>query len=43
VAADEDKAEEAEFIMLRDAQVVFEGPASELRTSGDPYIRLFLA
>ncbi|HEY7189931.1 MAG TPA: ATP-binding cassette domain-containing protein [Vicinamibacterales bacterium] len=43
VAADERKAEEAEFLMLRDGVVAFEGSASELRASRDPYIRDFLS
>jgi phospholipid/cholesterol/gamma-HCH transport system ATP-binding protein len=41
--ADEQKAEEAEFIMLKDGLVAFEGTASELRASADPYIRTFLS
>ena len=41
--ADAAKAEEAEFVMLRDGIVAFEGSASELRTSNDPYIRSFLS
>lgn len=36
------KADEAEFIMLRDAGVVFEGNATEFRNSTDPYLRMFL-
>ena len=32
-AADEEKSDEAEFIMLRDGDIVFEGPAGELRRS----------
>ncbi len=43
VAADADKSEEAEFIMLRDGQIVFEGHAEELRHSTDPYLRTFLS
>ena len=43
VPASEDKCEEAEFLMLRDARVVFEGHASELRGSRDPYIHSFLS
>jgi phospholipid/cholesterol/gamma-HCH transport system ATP-binding protein len=42
-AADTDKCEEAEFIMLRDGDVVFEGHASQLRQSTDPYLRSFLS
>ena len=41
--ADEDKAEEAEFIMLRDGRINFEGPAGELKRSSDPYIKKFLS
>jgi phospholipid/cholesterol/gamma-HCH transport system ATP-binding protein len=37
------KADEAEFIMLKDGFVCFEGNASELRASSDPYIRQFLS
>jgi phospholipid/cholesterol/gamma-HCH transport system ATP-binding protein len=32
-----------EFLMLRDGQVVFEGSAAGLRSSGDAYIREFLS
>jgi phospholipid/cholesterol/gamma-HCH transport system ATP-binding protein len=42
-AADAGKADQAEFIMLRDGLVCFEGNASELRASSDPYIRQFLS
>jgi phospholipid/cholesterol/gamma-HCH transport system ATP-binding protein len=42
-AASEQKADEAEFIMLRDGLVAFEGNATELRTSHDSYIRTFLS
>jgi phospholipid/cholesterol/gamma-HCH transport system ATP-binding protein len=40
-----DKADEAEFIMLRDGGIAFEGNASELRaiTKKDPYIEAFLS
>jgi phospholipid/cholesterol/gamma-HCH transport system ATP-binding protein len=39
------KADEAEFIMLRDGQIAFEGNAAELRESAgkDPYIHQFLS
>jgi phospholipid/cholesterol/gamma-HCH transport system ATP-binding protein len=39
------KADEAEFIMLRDAGIVFEGNASELRefAKRDPYVHAFLS
>ena len=41
--ADEDKSEEAEFIMLKDGLIVFEGPAGELKRSTDPYLKTFLS
>jgi phospholipid/cholesterol/gamma-HCH transport system ATP-binding protein len=41
--ADPQKVDEAEFIMLKDGVVHFEGNASELRASTDPYIRKFLS
>jgi len=41
--ADPKKSDEAEFIMLKDGVVCFEGNASELRASSDPYIRQFLS
>jgi phospholipid/cholesterol/gamma-HCH transport system ATP-binding protein len=41
--ADEKKAEEAEFIMLKDGRIHFEGHAAELRASRDPYLRSFLS
>jgi phospholipid/cholesterol/gamma-HCH transport system ATP-binding protein len=37
------KCDEAEFIMLRDGLVSFEGNAAELRASRDEYIRTFLS
>jgi len=39
------KADEAEFIMLRDGKIAFEGNASELREvqKNDPYIEAFLS
>jgi phospholipid/cholesterol/gamma-HCH transport system ATP-binding protein len=43
VPADAKKAEEAEFIMLKDGRIHFEGHAAELRASKDPYIRAFLS
>jgi phospholipid/cholesterol/gamma-HCH transport system ATP-binding protein len=42
VPADADKAEEAEFMMLRSGLVVFEGTAAQLRASKDAYLRSFL-
>ena len=41
--ADAEKRAEADFIMLRDARVAFEGTAAELRQSTDPYLRTFLS
>jgi phospholipid/cholesterol/gamma-HCH transport system ATP-binding protein len=41
--ATEHKSEEAEFIMLRDGRIVFEGPAGELKRSTDPYLKTFLS
>jgi phospholipid/cholesterol/gamma-HCH transport system ATP-binding protein len=43
--ADPRKADEAEFIMLRDGVIAFEGNASELRAIAgrDPYIQAFLS
>jgi phospholipid/cholesterol/gamma-HCH transport system ATP-binding protein len=41
--ADPVKSEEAEFVMLREGLVAFEGSASELRAAKDPYIRSFLS
>jgi phospholipid/cholesterol/gamma-HCH transport system ATP-binding protein len=40
-----DKSEEAEFIMLKDGRIHFEGNASELRAvaATDPYIQTFLS
>jgi phospholipid/cholesterol/gamma-HCH transport system ATP-binding protein len=43
VDADEHKADEAEFIMLKDGRIHFEGNASELRSASDPYLRAFLS
>ena len=43
VSADPKKCDEAEFIMLKDGRVLFEGNAAELRASTDPYIRTFLS
>jgi phospholipid/cholesterol/gamma-HCH transport system ATP-binding protein len=41
--AAEEKSEEAEFIMLRDGLIVFEGPAGDLKRSTDPYLKTFLS
>ena len=37
------KMEEAEFMMLKDGLIIFEGTADELRASKDPYIQAFLS
>jgi phospholipid/cholesterol/gamma-HCH transport system ATP-binding protein len=42
VPAGTEKVEEAEFLMLRDGFISFEGTATELRASADPYLRTFL-
>jgi phospholipid/cholesterol/gamma-HCH transport system ATP-binding protein len=42
-AADQQKSEEAEFIMLKDGNIIFEGPAGELKRSSDPYLQTFLS
>lgn len=43
IPADQSKANEAEFLMLKDSQIYFEGTAAELRASNDPYVRRFLS
>jgi phospholipid/cholesterol/gamma-HCH transport system ATP-binding protein len=43
VPAGERKEREAEFVMLRDGRLVFEGDADALRRSGDEYLREFLS
>src|SRR6267143_3819130 len=43
VPADAHKAEQAEFMMLRDGFIVFEGDAGELRHSEDEYLKKFLS
>jgi phospholipid/cholesterol/gamma-HCH transport system ATP-binding protein len=43
IAADEKKSEEAEFIMLKDGRISFEGHAAELRASTDTYLKTFLS
>jgi phospholipid/cholesterol/gamma-HCH transport system ATP-binding protein len=42
-AADAQKADEAEFLMIKEGVVAFEGSASELRAATDPYIKSFLS
>jgi len=41
--ADEEKVEQADFVMIREGRVAFEGTAWELRNSKDPYLRTFLS
>jgi phospholipid/cholesterol/gamma-HCH transport system ATP-binding protein len=41
--ADEYKCEEAEFIMLKDGRIAFEGHAAELRAASDSYLKTFLS
>jgi phospholipid/cholesterol/gamma-HCH transport system ATP-binding protein len=43
VRATRQKEREAEFIMLRDGVIIFEGDADALRSSTDPYIKSFLS
>ncbi|MEQ1759110.1 MAG: ATP-binding cassette domain-containing protein [Vicinamibacterales bacterium] len=43
VPADEQKSDEAEFIMLRNGVLAFEGNAQELRSATDPYLKTFLS
>ena len=41
--ASREKEREAEFIMLRDGLICFEGDADALRGSKDPYLKEFLS
>jgi phospholipid/cholesterol/gamma-HCH transport system ATP-binding protein len=41
--APQDKVEEADFVMLREGRIVFEGSAAELRTTSDPYLSEFMS
>jgi phospholipid/cholesterol/gamma-HCH transport system ATP-binding protein len=41
--ADEKKEREAEFMMLKDGRICFEGDAEQLKASDDPYLREFLS
>jgi phospholipid/cholesterol/gamma-HCH transport system ATP-binding protein len=43
VPANAQKSDEAEFIMLKEGLVSFEGNAAELRASKDPYLKQFLS
>ena len=42
-AAGQDKVEQADFVMIREGRVTFEGTAEELRHSKDPYLQTFLS
>ena len=41
--ATEAKLNEADFVMLKDGDIHFEGSADELRSSTDPYLQMFLS
>jgi phospholipid/cholesterol/gamma-HCH transport system ATP-binding protein len=43
VPASREKEREAEFIMIKDGSICFEGDADALRASEDPYLRTFLS
>jgi phospholipid/cholesterol/gamma-HCH transport system ATP-binding protein len=43
VSATPEKLAQTEFVMLRDGLIHFEGTASELRATNDPYLELFLS
>jgi len=43
IPANAEKCDEAEFIMLKEGLITFEGNAAELRSSKDPYIQTFLS
>ncbi len=43
VEASAAKIEQADFVMIRDGRVAFEGTAGELRSSTDPYLQKFLS
>jgi phospholipid/cholesterol/gamma-HCH transport system ATP-binding protein len=43
IPATPEKADEAEFIMLKDGAIAFEGNADQLRHSSDPYLKTFLS
>ena len=42
-AAGQEKIEQADFVMIREGRVAFEGTAEELRHSKDPYLQKFLS
>ena len=41
--AAQEKIEQADFVMIKEGQVAFEGTAEELRHSRDPYLQTFLS
>ena len=43
VEAAQEKVEQADFVMIREGRVAFEGTAADLRTSKDPYLQTFLS
>jgi phospholipid/cholesterol/gamma-HCH transport system ATP-binding protein len=43
VNAAHEKIEQADFVMIREGRVAFEGTAEELRRSKDPYLQTFLS
>jgi phospholipid/cholesterol/gamma-HCH transport system ATP-binding protein len=43
VQAAQEKIEQADFVMIKEGQVHFEGTAEELRRSNDPYLQTFLS
>jgi phospholipid/cholesterol/gamma-HCH transport system ATP-binding protein len=43
VEAAQEKIEQADFVMIREGRVAFEGTAADLRTSRDPYLQTFLS
>lgn len=43
IPADPQKVEEAEFIVLKDGRIFFEGNATELRATKDPYLHTYLS
>jgi phospholipid/cholesterol/gamma-HCH transport system ATP-binding protein len=43
VPAREQKLQQADFVMLKDGQIAFEGSAADLRSSSDPYLQAFLS
>lgn len=43
VKAAQDKVAEADFVMIREGRVAFEGSAEDLRHSHDPYLQRFLS